>query len=350
VLRQHYLILGLKSIKINAKFIFYSYKKTITINISLLKKYKNTNNIIYFFIILFTLVTNIHIYGQDKIIPLWEKQIPNELISPDYQELNIYKNGKIESSSFITKPTLSIFIPKEIKSNGTAVIIFPGGGYSHLAINKEGTKVAEWLNSMGITAFVLKYRLPSDKIMKEKSIGPLQDAQEAIRYIRRNAAQLNINMNKIGIIGFSAGGHLASTLATHYNEKTYQSIDSTSARPNFSILIYPVISMNRKITHLGSQINLLGEQASSSLIEKFSSELLVTTKTPEAFIVHAADDSVVAAKNSIYYYEAIIKHNVPAELHLYEKGGHGFGLGKDQTSQYWTYDCENWLKSHQYIN
>ena len=181
--------------------------------------------------------------------------------------------------------------------------------------------------------------------MENKSTGPLQDAQEAIRYIRRNATQLNIDEKRIGVIGFSAGGHLASTLSTNYNEQVYHSIDSTSARPNFSILIYPVISMNSKITHLGSQVNLLGNSASSSSIERFSNDLQITSETPETFIVHASDDTVVSAKNSINYYEGLIQHHVPVELHLYEKGGHGFGLGKDQTSKYWTADCQNWLKS-----
>ncbi|WP_369766261.1 alpha/beta hydrolase [Flavobacterium sp. WC2429] len=159
-----------------------------------------------------------------------------------------------------------------------------------------------------------------------------------------------MNKNKIGIIGFSAGGHLASTLATHYNEKVYQSTDTTNARPNFSLLIYPVISMNSEITHLGSQTNLLGNQASASSIEKFSNELQVTSETPEAFLVHASDDTVVSAKNSIVYYEALIKHKVPAELHLYEKGSHGFGLGKEHSSKYWTTDCQNWLKEHKYVD
>ncbi|WP_367754978.1 alpha/beta hydrolase [Flavobacterium sp. WC2430] len=200
------------------------------------------------------------------------------------------------------------------------------------------------------TAYVLKYRLPTDQIMKDKTTGPLQDAQEAIRYVRRNAAKWNINKNKIGIIGFSAGGHLASTLATHYNEKVYQSTDTANARPNFSLLIYPVISMNSEITHLGSQTNLLGSQSSASSIEKFSNELQVTSETPEAFLVHASDDTVVSAKNSIVYYEALIKHKVPVELHLYEKGGHGFGLGKEHSSKYWTTDCQNWLKEHKYVD
>ncbi|WP_339920511.1 alpha/beta hydrolase [uncultured Flavobacterium sp.] len=315
-----------------------------------MKKNKNLARQAYFLFMLFILGINIHSYGQDKVISLWKNQIPNEIISTSYQELNTYKNGEIESSSQVSKPTLSLFLPKKTKPNGTAVLIFPGGGYSHLAINKEGTKVAQWLNTMGITAFVLKYRLPSDKIMENKSTGPLQDAQEAIRYIRRNATQLNIDEKRIGVIGFSAGGHLASTLSTNYNEQVYNSIDSTSARPNFSILIYPVVSMNSKITHLGSQVNLLGKSASSSSMERFSNDLQITSETPETFIVHASDDTVVSAKNSINYYKGLIQHHVPVELHLYEKGGHGFGLGKDQTSQYWTADCQNWLKNHQYIN
>ena len=205
----------------------------------------------------FGIINNLH--SQNEILPLWNK-IPGEISAPDYTEKEIIKDGKVQSISLVTIPTLSVFLPKEIKPNQTAVIIFPGGGYSHLSIDKEGTKVAQWLNSLGIAAFVLKYRLPSDLIMKDKTIGPLQDAQEAIRYVRSNAVKWNIDSNKIGIMGFSAGGHLASTLATHYDDKTYESTIKTSARPDFSILIYPVISMENAITHKGSQTNLLGKE------------------------------------------------------------------------------------------
>lgn len=295
---------------------------------------------------LFTL-TICQLQAQNQIIPLWSK-IPDEIISADYQEKQTIKDGILQSTSFVTIPTLSIFIPKDVKPNQTAIIIFPGGGYSHLSMDKEGTKVANWLNSLGITAFVLKYRLPSDLIMKNKNIGPLQDAQEAMRYVRENAAKWKIDSNKIGTIGFSAGGHLASTLATHYNDKTYESDSKISARPDFSLLIYPVISMENGITHKGSQSNLLGNNPSQLLIDSFSNDKKVTQQTPPTFLVHATDDTAVLPENSINYYLALKKNNVTSELHLYENGGHGFGLGVKDTSKNWTKDCEGWLKNHGY--
>jgi acetyl esterase/lipase len=285
--------------------------------------------------------------AQNQVIPLWNK-IPDEIKAADYKEKESITDGKLQSTTQVTIPTLSIFIPKDAKPNQTAVIICPGGGYMHLAFDKEGTKVAEWFNSLGIAAFVLKYRLPNDLIMKNKNVGPLQDAQEAVRYVRQNAAKLNIDPNKIGILGFSAGGHLASTLSTHYDDKVYESTYKVSARPDFSILMYPVISMENQITHKGSQTNLLGSNPSQDLIDSYSNEKKVTSKTPPAFLIHATDDTVVIPENSINYYLALKKNGVKAELHLYEKGGHGFGLGVNDTSKFWTRDCVEWLKANGY--
>lgn len=293
---------------------------------------------------LFIGMTNQIVAQNQTIIPLWSK-IPNEIKAPDYKEKEEIIDGKVMSTSLVSIPTLSIFLPAVSKPNQTAILIFPGGGYQHLAIDKEGTKVAQWLNSLGIAAFVVKYRLPNDKIMKNKTIGPLQDAQEAVRYVRQNAAKYNIDATKIGIMGFSAGGHLASTLATHYDDKVYETASNISARPDFSLLIYPVITMVNEVTHKGSQNNLLGSTASQELLDYFSSEKRVTTQTPTTFLVHATDDTTVLAENSINYYLALKRNNVPAELHLYEKGGHGFGLGVKDTSKFWTRDCEEWLKS-----
>ncbi|MEN2398822.1 alpha/beta hydrolase [Flavobacterium sp. MC2016-06] len=281
-------------------------------------------------------------------MPLW-KTIPDEIKATDYTEKESISDGKVQSTSQVTIPTLSIFLPKETKPNQTAVIILPGGGYTHLAIDKEGTKVALWLNSLGITAFVLKYRLPNDLIMKNKNIGPLQDAQEAVRYVRNNAAKWNLDSSKIGIMGFSAGGHLAATLSTHYDDKVYDSNPKVSARPDFSLLIYPVISMQNDITHKGSQINLLGNNPSQDLIDSFSNEKKITAQTPPTFLVHATDDTVVLPENSIIYYLGLKKNGIAAELHLYEKGGHGFGLGVNDTSKFWTKHCEEWLKMHHYL-
>ncbi|SHN16007.1 alpha/beta hydrolase [Flavobacterium pectinovorum] len=293
-------------------------------------------------------ITNLS-QAQNQVIPLW-KVIPQEIKAPDYTEKEDIKDGKVQSTSQVSIPTLSVFLPKGIKQNQTAVVIFPGGGYTHLAIDKEGTKVAEWFNAQGIVAFVLKYRLPNNLIMTNKTVGPLQDAQEAIRVIRLNAAVWNIDPNKIGVMGFSAGGHLASTLSTHYDDRVYETSSKISARPDFSLLIYPVISMENDITHKGSQISLLGENASQQDIDSFSNEKRVTAQTPPAFLIHATDDSVVLPENSINYYLALKKNGVTAELHLYEKGGHGFGLGVNDTSKFWTKACEEWLKSNGYKN
>ncbi|KAF2333919.1 alpha/beta hydrolase [Flavobacterium nitrogenifigens] len=285
--------------------------------------------------------------AQNQVIPLWDK-IPDEVKATNYKEKPELKDGKMQSTSQVSVPTLSIFIPKESKPNQTAVVICPGGGYTHLAFDKEGTKVAEWFNSLGITAFVLKYRMPTDLTMKNKNVGPLQDAQEAIRYVRQNASKWNVDPSKIGILGFSAGGHLASTASTHYDDKVYDSAYKVSARPDFSLLIYPVISMENDITHKGSQTNLLGENPSKELINNYSNEKRVTSKTPPTFLIHATDDTVVIPENSINYYLALKKNGVTAELHIYEKGGHGFGLGVADTSKYWTRDCAEWLKSNGY--
>ena len=296
--------------------------------------------------VLASLAMNLSAFSQNKEIPLWDK-VPDEIISKEYSEKIVTdKNGIAQDARKVTQPTLTAYFADRQKSNGTAIIICPGGGYGMLAINKEGFKVAEWLNGLGITAFVLKYRLPSDLIMKNKTIGPLQDAQQAMRLVRRNALQWKLNPNKIGIIGFSAGGHLASTLSTHYNDKVYVPVDTTSAKPNFSILIYPVISMQEGITHQGSKDNLLGQNADTQRADYYSNEKQVNAATPKAFLVHATDDKAVPVENSINYYLALKKEKVAAEMHLYENAGHGFGLGVKGTSASWPQTCEKWLAAN----
>ena len=283
--------------------------------------------------------------AQDLEVDLWNKNVPNSIISGNYKENHDQKHDRL---SKVTHPTLSVFIPEN--PNGTSVIICPGGGYQFLAINKEGYKTAEWFNSLGITAFVLKYRLPSDEIMEDKSIGPLQDAQEAVRYIRRNTKKWNLHSDKIGVLGYSAGGHLAASLSTKYDEVIYNPTDSVSAKPNFSLLIYPVISMKDEITHKGSRNKLIGKEASNEMKNSFSIENVVDTDTPPTFLVHAIDDKAVTAENSIHYFTALQKHEVVSEIHLYQNGGHGFGLGREGTRQFWTKSCEDWLRNNQFIN
>lgn len=299
-----------------------------------------------FVILIFFFGVTDFLQAQNEVVPLWSKEIPGAIISEDYKEVPVLENGIVRDVSKVTTPTLTVFVPEN--PNGTAIVICPGGGYAYLAINKEGFKVAKWLNTLGITAFVLKNRLPSDEIMKDKTIGPLQDAQEAIRYVRRNAEKWAINTQKVGVIGFSAGGHLASTLSTHYKDEVYKVTDNISARPDFSILIYPVISMDEKITHKGSRNNLLGTLPSAALVEKYSNEKQIDSLSPPTYIVHAVDDKTVPIENSIQYFLALKNNKVPCEIHFYEKGSHGFGLGNNGTSKNWTSQCEDWLRFNNY--
>jgi acetyl esterase/lipase len=297
------------------------------------------------FVIVLTALTN----AQDKILKIWQNEIPGSIENKNYIEEKIKRADDIERTSKVSVPTISVFLPAKEKATGTAVVICPGGGYSIIASEHEGRDIAAWLNNLGIAGIIVKYRLPSDEIMKNKTIGPLQDVQEAFRLVRRNTKEWGINTDKIGVIGFSAGGHLASTISTHYNYKVYES-DTISCRPDFSILIYPVISMSTELTHMGSRENLLGKNPDQKLINFFSNDLQVDENTPPAFIVHSADDKAVPVQNSINYLLALKKFNIPAELHIYEKGGHGYGLGRNLgTESNWPEDCKNWLKARGYI-
>lgn len=283
--------------------------------------------------------------AQTSTQNLWPDGIPGVVLNMNYQEKSTINEGIPTRFEKVTLPSLYVYLPPADKATGTAVLICPGGGYAALAFNHEGHAIAKWLNDNGIAGIVLKYRLPSDMIMKDKSVGPLQDAQEALRTIRRNAKNWNINPGKIGVIGFSAGGHLASTLSTHYNEKVYQPKDTTSARPDFSILVYPVITMDSSFTHAGSRRNLIGDHPSKELVTRFSNELQVNENTPPTFMVHSADDRTVPVRNSITYYESLVKYNIPSELHIFQKGGHGYGLAGDrETQSAWPSLCISWLK------
>ncbi len=300
-------------------------------------------------LILLFLSIGISGFSQNTEIPLWDK-IPDAIAVADYKEEFTYdKEGAINGISKVSQPTVTVFLADAKIANGTSVVICPGGGYHHLSINKEGYKIAKWLNTLGISAFVLKYRMPSDLTMKDKTIGPLQDAQEAVRMVRRNAEKWKLNPNAIGIMGFSAGGHLAATLSTQFAEKVYDSKENSSARPDFSILMYPVISMQDGITHKGSKTNLLGENPTVEMTEKYSNEKQVNAATPKTFIVHATDDKAVPVENSINYYFALKQNNIPVEIHLYENGGHGFGLGVEGTNKNWSKACEKWLQSNGFI-
>ncbi|MDP4201088.1 MAG: alpha/beta hydrolase [Bacteroidota bacterium] len=284
------------------------------------------------------------VFSQSKVIDIWNGKVPGEIPNTNYKEI-------VDSSywikiRFVTKPTIQVYPAPADKNTGTAVVVCPGGGYYGLSYVGEGTEVAKWLNQLGVTAVVLHYRLPDDAIMQNKSIAPLQDGQEAMRIVRRNATKWGIDPHKIGIMGFSAGGHLASTVSTHFDEKVYESKDTTSARPDFSLLIYPVISMDSAITHWGSRESLLGKNPTPEILKHFSNALQVNANTPPAFMVHSMDDGAVPVQNSIEYALAMQKHNIPCELHIYERGGHGYGLGKKNTGteSTWPEACRKWME------
>jgi acetyl esterase/lipase len=276
------------------------------------------------------------------VIPLYEGAIPNSRPSAN-QENARYEPGNILIVSKVSLPELIIFRAPKEKATGTAVIICPGGGYSVLAMGYEGTEVAQRFNESGITAFVLKYRIPEDSTMIHKEIGPIQDAQRAILVLRSRASEWGINPKRIGIMGFSAGGHLASTAGTHFEKNYIENPGHISLRPDFMILIYPVISFQSPIAHMGSAHNLLGPHPSPEKINEYSNELQVTDQTPPAFLVHAKDDNTVPYANSMVFAEAMKKHHVPVEVYLYEQGGHGFGMTNKTSSQSWMELCIRWM-------
>jgi acetyl esterase/lipase len=243
------------------------------------------------------------------------------------------------------KPTVAIYPAPKETATGAAIVVCPGGGYGGLAMSHEGRDVAEWMNDLGITAFVLKYR------HRNTGYGhpaPMLDAQRAVRFARAKAGDYQIDHDRIGIIGFSAGGHLASTVGTHFDKgksDAADEIDRVSCRPDFMILVYPVISLTTDYAHRGSKHNLLGENPDPKLVESLSNELQVTAQTPPTFLVHTSGDMGVPAENSVLFYMALRRAKVPAELHIYEKGGHGFGLApNDPVLATWTKRCADWLR------
>lgn len=272
--------------------------------------------------------------SAQQIIPLYPGVIPN---STDYpmKEIKMEKDGQLLGFRSISQPTLAVYLPDEKIATGAAVVICPGGGYGMESYRLEGTNIAETFQKNGVAAFILKYRLPSDSIMADKSIGPLQDAQQAIKTVRERAAEWKINPAKIGIMGFSAGGHLASTAGTHFNKAYIPNPENTSLRPDFMILVYPVISMQEGLTHGGSKTNLLGKSPSEEQIVLFSNDLQVTAYTPPTWITHTGDDTVVPVENSIRFYQQLIKNKIPAEMHLYPSGNHGFVLKSP---------CDEWMQ------
>ncbi len=284
--------------------------------------------------------------AQDTIIPLWPETIPNRISE---NEKEVREKGDILRISKVQIPEIEVYLPAPANRNGKAMLIFPGGGYHILAYDWEGTDIAKFLNSRGIVGIVVKYRLPTSAALTENHKVPLQDAQRALRIVRSKAENWGIAKDKIGIMGFSAGGHLASTLGTHFDEVVYEakdSVDRLSARPDFMTLVYPVITFTQKATHQGSKKALIGENPEPDLEKHFSNELQVSAKTPPTLLIHAADDLGVPVENSMLFFEALKAHNVPAAMHIYPKGGHGFSLALGDTYlRTWTDRLLEWLET-----
>lgn len=243
------------------------------------------------------------------------------------------------------RPTLTVYLPEPEKASATGVIVCPGGGYATLAMDHEGRQVAEWLNSIGVAAFVLKYR----HAPRYRHPAPLQDAQRALRLVRSRPGQFRVAPDRLGIWGFSAGGHLASTAATHFDDgdpAAADPVERAGSRPDFLILAYPVISFTTEYVHKGSRRNLLGENPDPALMENLSNEKQVTPRTPPTFLFHTTEDKGVPPENSILFYLALRKAGVPAEMHIYERGRHGVGLGaSDPVLSSWPGRLADWLRS-----
>jgi len=289
----------------------------------------------------FFFIFQISSFAQHKLIPLYSGEIPNSKKTPaSYQEI------KDTTSGYFTKvsvPTLSVFTPEKGKENGTAVIIFPSGGYR--VVVDEGETFAKAFNSYGITAFVLKYRLPSDEIMYNKNLGPLQDAQMAIKLVRMHAKEYNIDTTKVGFVGLSAGGHVATTEATHLNSILINNHEKINLRPDFMILLYPVISFKQSQVS-GTIAKLLGPTPSEDSLNFFSSEKHVTANTPPTFLLHAGDDTRVSVKHSLLFYEALQNAKVNSEFHVLQNGDHAFALEHPTRGDKWFHWCIDWLNEN----
>jgi acetyl esterase/lipase len=280
-------------------------------------------------VVLLTLsLTLISADGAPKAEPLYPKSAPGALGDKDADV-----------------PTFTPFLPPADKATGAAVVICPGGGYGGLAISYEGMDVGAWMAKRGVAGFVLKYR-----VAPYKHPVPLQDAQRALRTVRARAKEFGVDPTRVGILGFSAGGHLASTAATHFDDGKADAadpIDKMSCRPDFAVLCYPVVTLKPPYAHMGSRYNLLGKDADEKLVESLCNDQQVTDKTPPTFLFHTADDNAVPVENSLLFFDALHKAKVPAELHVYEHGRHGVGLApNDPVLSSWPELLERWMQAH----
>ncbi|HSZ55376.1 MAG TPA: alpha/beta hydrolase [Tepidisphaeraceae bacterium] len=267
----------------------------------------------------------------DQVVRLWEGDAPGA-VGTDDRDI----------------PTLTVFLPAPDRANGTAVVICPGGGYAGLAPH-EGKPVAEWLNGIGVTGFVLKYRLGP----RYHHPAMMNDVNRAVRMVRAKAGEWKVNPDRIGVLGFSAGGHLTSTAVTHFDAgdpKSSDPVEHLSCRPDFGVLIYPVITLEGPAAHMGSRRNLLGDNPSPLLVESLSNQTQVTEKTPPCFLVHTSTDTGVPFENSLLFAEALQRHKVPVELHVFDHGPHGFGLGaNDPVLKQWPDLCAKWMEHHGWL-
>lgn len=283
------------------------------------------------------------ILAQNETLPLWAE---DQLVIPaGYEEK--HDTTDIIRISQVTRPEIDVYLPAKRNRKDLAMVICPGGGYRILAWNLEGGDFAKLLNAQGITAIVLKYRLPFEYNGKIDDTMPMRDAMKAIQIVRKEAERWSLNNPKVGIMGFSAGGHVASSAGVHYvDQEKLEGLSEIpfSPRPDFLGLIYPVVSFSKEYGHIGSRNNLLGDQPSDEKIHYYSGENHVTTDTPPTFLMHAGDDKGVPVSNSIKFYEALVAKGVPAEMHIYPRGGHGFGLGfRDAHLQHWPYLLTQWV-------
>jgi len=285
---------------------------------------------------------------QHEVVELWQGVAPG---SEDFDaEEQSQERGTTELGNRwitnISRPTLSVFLPPRELRTGSAVVICPGGGYAGLAFDKEGVQIAQWFNAQGVAAFVLKFRCGG---APHQHPIPLKDAQRAMRIVRHRAAEWQLQPDRIGVMGFSAGGHLASTLGTHFDQGDLQAskpLERTSCRPDFLVLIYPVISLENDITHRGSREHLLGTNPDKNQVRELSNHLQVHEDVPPTFLVHAGDDQAVPVENSLQFYRAVNQHKIAAELHIFAAGGHGFGMRLPQKTPAATWPAllAAWLK------
>lgn len=284
-----------------------------------------------------------------ETLPLYFGPIPGAIEAPDEEATRDPKEAWLYRQE-ISRPTLTVFLPARTGVPTPAVVICPGGSYRGVSIDKEGYSIAQAFNRFGVAGVVLKYRTPNPRHMKQTHIGPLQDAQQALHVVHQRASEWNLDRKRIGIVGFSAGGHLAASASTLFARPILSTHSAAASRPAFSILIYPVISMHDELTHQVSRSQLLGNAPPPELIERYSANEAVSDATPPAFLVHAADDVGVPVGNSIRYFEALRAKQISAQLFIYARGGHGYGLNNPSSSDRWIDSAHHWMTSEGWID